>query len=893
MNSLQKLRCFFPSLRLAQPGTSFTILTAVALVLLCSLPLARGQNTQDNFDGQTGGTAGGPDTSLTVAGDYSTGSLPSATNDVLLLSSSSALTANSSLIFGSLDVTNGNTYSIANNSGTADTLTLGGGLNEVGASTSDLIYLGNNSTLTLTGTGTSSKTLGLVLAASGNFDVTSGSALTISSVISGSGMSVADTGAGNVTFSGANSFTGGLSVLAGTTTGTVANAFGGAGTGAITLGAASGTTAATLVGGATATFANPITLGAGTGTLTIENNGGTTAPVFSGAVNLGGSTLTLSSTGTGTLNASIGANVGLTFSGVITGTGSVVVNGGTVYLSDTNHGTTSSVLSTFTGGVYVQSGTLIGNNGSLGYTSSTGTGYANGNVYLGVAGTSVTSSSNSATLAFPGGTSSAVAILVQPYDAGTLTVTDLGGTSKSFNLYTNGIAEAGGTSAGPANININEAGPATSGFVFNGSGININGTVTDTSTGAGFITMGTIGSSVTGVYDNSSTSVLTLSGSASTYKNGLFVEQGYVNLGGNSSSTSGPAGPAANTITLGLAGTSGVGNSTTNSATVAMTSAYTVTNPIVLAAYDTGALTIAATGTGVNNNYQFQGGITGANNLNLANNGLGTLIIGVTSVTVNNNGTITSLGSGTGNTSVNAPIGNLVSSITENGTSPLLLTGTSPNYAGTMTVTSGTLSIGSSSITNTAFAAVGAITVNGGTLTGPGTLGTTTSTTLGAITLNNTGNITPGVAGGTTTSLKAGSLTFNPGGMLTYTLGATTSGTTGATNPLTLTGALTLGTVGSGTGYNVNLSGGVVNDTYVLASFASTTFSTTTPEFTAIGDTGTFSIVTAGSLEDLDFTVSSVTTVPEPKTTVMAGLLLLTALCSPQSRSLWKRARRA
>ena len=328
MNSLPKPHRFSRLRRLARPRAFFAISVAATSVSIFSLQSAHAQNnTPDNFTGAAGG-ATGAGTDLTNASFYSGGFVGTSSNDVLLQSTASALTANTSLTFGSLDVTNGSTYSIANAGTAADTLTLGSGLNEVGTSTADLIFLNNNSTLTLTG-GTGTKALGVVLASNGNFDVTAGSTLTVSSIISGA-FSLAATGGGNVTLSGANTFSNGFAVQNGTATGTVATAFGPA-TGTVTLGLASSANSATLVGGGSVTFANPIVLAASdTGALTIATTAAALTPIFSGGVT-GTNSLRVNDAGTGNLTFSTAAvnNAG-TVTNVGTGTGSVIISTGGV-----------------------------------------------------------------------------------------------------------------------------------------------------------------------------------------------------------------------------------------------------------------------------------------------------------------------------------------------------------------------------------------------------------------------------------------------------------------------------------------------------------------------------------------------------------------------------------
>jgi hypothetical protein len=125
---------------------------------------------------------------MTSAVNYSTGVLPNNTTDVLITTTSTNLLITSgSVTAESLSVSNGTTYNIGNRTtGSGDnTLTLGnsaGFTNAYSGVANDLVFLTNNSSLTIYGPNQSSGsgTLGVVLASSGNFSVFSGSTLTVS-----------------------------------------------------------------------------------------------------------------------------------------------------------------------------------------------------------------------------------------------------------------------------------------------------------------------------------------------------------------------------------------------------------------------------------------------------------------------------------------------------------------------------------------------------------------------------------------------------------------------------------------------------------------------------------------------------------------------------------------
>jgi|GEM_PF-3196080 len=157
------------------------------------------------------------------AANYASGT-PGNISDVLITTSSGpALTiSNGSVTMESLSVINGHTYSISNATSisTSRTLTLGnssGFTNCNSGVSNDLIYVSGGSNLTISGTNTGIGTgvLGVTLASSGNFNVASGSSLTVSSVITGA-YGITKTGGGTLTLSAMNLYTGATNVSSGT-----------------------------------------------------------------------------------------------------------------------------------------------------------------------------------------------------------------------------------------------------------------------------------------------------------------------------------------------------------------------------------------------------------------------------------------------------------------------------------------------------------------------------------------------------------------------------------------------------------------------------------------------------------------------------------------------------
>jgi len=152
---------------------------------------------------------------------------------------------------------------------------------------------------------------------------------TVSGIISnGSATSVAVTksGAGTWTLSGANTFTGGLTIQAGTVmTANSPKALGGNGTGAVTLGNSTGSAAATLEV-YNQFWANPITVQANASnpTLTIANvSGAGNNPQYTGLITLNNSVQMTALGGGGVISTgTITGNGGITTSGLVTLTGS-------------------------------------------------------------------------------------------------------------------------------------------------------------------------------------------------------------------------------------------------------------------------------------------------------------------------------------------------------------------------------------------------------------------------------------------------------------------------------------------------------------------------------------------------------------------------------------------
>jgi fibronectin-binding autotransporter adhesin len=315
---------------------------------------------QTNFAGTTNSFF--TNTALTDSNNYSAGTLPNNTTDVLLTTTGLDLRITTgSVTAESISATNGLSYTIGNYTTTANnrTLTLGnnsGFTNAYSGMDNDLLFLTNGSSLDIIGANqsTGTGTLNLVLASSGNLSVASGSVLAISAGVSGS-FSLIKTGDGMLTLSGANTY-GGATTVGGGSLRIDGNARLGNTASGITLSNA-GILEVTAAGALT----NAITIGAGNGVLSNSSAG---ALVIAGAVSKDGTVFT-SRSGSGTnvftgvisgasANSDFIVDGGTTvFSNVMTYNGpTIITNGGTLVLG-TNNATPA------TSGLVLGGGTLL------------------------------------------------------------------------------------------------------------------------------------------------------------------------------------------------------------------------------------------------------------------------------------------------------------------------------------------------------------------------------------------------------------------------------------------------------------------------------------------------------------------------------------------------------
>jgi autotransporter-associated beta strand protein len=422
-------------------------------------------------------------TDMTSSTNYSPSGTPTNTDDVRITRSSSSdlRITGASVTMESLNVDNGGSYTIRNatSGSTNRNLTLGnsaGFTNVFSGGANDLIYLTGNSSLTIQGPNTDggSGVLNLVLASSGNFNIGSGSTLTISSVISGSGQSITKTGGGVLTLSGANTYSGGTTLNAGTlqlgasSTGSVTN--GPVGTGTLTL---NGGTLSSDVGDfiTTRSIANAITFG---GDVTFGTNTNFGALAFSGA---------------GTLTG----NRTLTFVADVTYSGNIGESGGSFGITKNGSGTLKlSGFNTYSGGTTVNAGLVwLNSSGALG--SSSGSLTVNGGI-VDLGGNSISVGN----LTGSGGT------IWNNLNASNTTATLTIGTNNTGggnyqgvitnnNGATNGILAL--TKTGSATITLSGANTYSGGTAVNGGTLLVNNT-SGSGTGTGAVTVnngGTLG----------------------------------------------------------------------------------------------------------------------------------------------------------------------------------------------------------------------------------------------------------------------------------------------------------------------------------------------------------------------------------------------------------------
>ncbi|NCX98061.1 MAG: hypothetical protein EBX35_05695, partial [Planctomycetia bacterium] len=294
---------------------------------------------------------------------------------------------------------------------------------------------------------------------------------TLSGVISGTGFGLTKRGAGGLTLSGANTFTGAFTLDTGAVRiGT--NTALGAGTLAINGGLLSSNAATT---GGDRTLTNPITLGGNVA----FGDGSTGLLTFSGNVTLSGT-------------RALVTNVGTTFSGIVSGTGFGITKQGTSTL-------TLSGANTFTGPTVVDAGNLTVSGAAGAIASSSGIAINQGGTLLldNTAG-NVNRVGDTVTVTLAGGgelsltgnatTNTTETIGTLALGAGSSTVTVGSAASRVTTLAASGVSRTAGATALVRGTNLNQSGATnvsritladTAGLSFVGSNTLNNGGTAD------------------------------------------------------------------------------------------------------------------------------------------------------------------------------------------------------------------------------------------------------------------------------------------------------------------------------------------------------------------------------------------------------------------------------
>jgi hypothetical protein len=436
-------------------------------------------------------------------------------------------------------------------------------------------------------------------------------------------------------------------------------------------------------------------------------------------------------------------------------------------------------------------------------------------------------------------------------DSGGLSITDAVTSANTFSV------SGGITGTGNLALDANSAG------IISVTSASNSGTITNSGSGTSTVAIGSVGSTVTGFTQDSTTSgvsittltvgsggtVLTASAAASSAKLTVSSITGTGNVTFDNDTT------VSNGITVSSsvdnAGT--ITNSGTNSGQTLLSGGVGslvtgITENSTTSALSVGALTVNSTvGTTLTNSsgtakLSVTGGVTGSGDLVLDNDSATTGGITFTTAAVDNGGSITNSGTSSGSVTLTTGVGSAVTSIVENSaTSTLSLGGANTTFAGSVTVTTGTLALIASS--PSALNSANLVTVNnGGTfniagnsvtiagiddVSGSGGIVTNSSSAstltiggsgtysyAGVINANTPANLALAITGGGTQTLSgantyAGATTISTG---TVNVENTSGSATGA-------GAVGVGSSGIITGGN-NSSGATTRGGATLATYA-------------------------------------------------------------------------
>ncbi len=345
----------------------------------------------------------------------------------------------------------------------------------------------------------------------------------------------------------------------------------------------------------------------------------------------------------------------------------------------------SNVSAVLTGAVTVE-GTLSGSgtgeiqmNGGL-TVSSTGSINLTGGTITLAGGTSMTNSGSAIFNNIAASAGSGVTIVQNSTTAditinGLLTVANGGVTLTKNNTAGTSVISVVGGVAGTGNLILDNDSSLAAGVSIATASVNNIGTVTNSGSGAGTAQIGitsVIGTNVTEVIQNSTTSILVLAAANTFSGSGLSIKAGSVLVVAQASAV------GAGNITLG---------NTTGTAAASLliaSSSLNITRPVILATNATaGTLTLGTFGsiTGTT----FSGGVTGTNNLTI-NDGAGS--VAFTTAAINITGTVTNIGAGSG-TTISSTV-DATNIVQNSSTSSLTLSGTT-TLTGDLTISSGTL----------------------------------------------------------------------------------------------------------------------------------------------------------------------------------------------------------
>ena len=623
---------------------------------------------------------------------------------------------------------------------------------------------------------------------------------TYSGILSGTGGALTKLGTGTQTLSGANTYTGATTANAGVLkagVASVANTSGAFGlNSAVTVGtngtidlAGFGTQIGSLAGSG-----NVIDSGAAA---TLTTGASNTSTSFSGVIS-GPNALTKIGTGTQTLSH---AN---------TYTGLTTVNGGTLQTTASNAIASGNAVTTGTMGTL----DIAGTSETIGALTNAGT---------------VTSSSAGGSLTFGTGST----------NSGTLT----GTMNVTYNQGSTAGATLGGTITNTGTLTLN----ATSTGSITVTSANNTGTIVNSGGSSGAVSVGTVGANVTGVTENSGTSVLTLAGANSAFAGSVNVQHGTLKVGTGTSLGSGTVtvGSTGNVGTLDLNGQTEVVDGLATAGTAA---SQIITDGVVTAS------TLDFTGSGTST----YGGVI--------QNGTGNVAVTVGSGTLSLGGANTY----TGATAINGGTLNLTGSLASGTT---VAVGTAGTLTGTGTA-NGNATVTGNGIINLSGAGniVGTLGATGGNWNGAGSVGTSvTQQTSGTFTIGAGANLTTptlnvsggSLASGSATSTLTGSLNYTSatsstfGGVIAGAGKTVTMNSAGGAGTLTLggvntyTGATTVtagtlqlnGTLGSGGG--TAISSGATLSEGAAGIIAGTSSVTVTAGTTTLAGTNTYTGATA------------------------------------------------